>query len=56
MSVFCKKQGHKLRVYSLVRTEVPAEETADELSIDGSVISWEMDVFEISENAFEIGS
>ena len=49
MPVFSKEEGYQLRVYGLVRAEVSAKETADEVSIYRSVVSWEMDVFETSE-------
>ena len=54
MPVFCEKQGHQLRVDSLVAAEVTTEETAYQVSIYWSVISWEMDVFDFTEKAFEV--
>ena len=56
MSVFCKKKGDKLRVYGFVGTEVSAKETAYKFSVYRCVITWEMDVFETSEDALEIFS
>ena len=56
MPVFSKKKSDKLRVYCLVGTEVSAKETADEISVYGSIVTREMYVFEIAAEAFEIGS
>ena len=52
--VFGEKKGYKLRMYSLVASEISAQETAYEISIYGSVIAWKMNIFERSENAFKI--
>jgi hypothetical protein len=41
-------------MHCLVRTEVSAEEPAYEFAVNRCVISWEMYVFEVSENLFEI--
>ena len=41
-------------MYGLVRTEVSAEKTADQFTIDRCVIAWEMYVFEASEDLFKI--
>ena len=56
MSVFGKEKCHQLRVDGLVAAEITSKETADELSIDRSVIPWEVYVFDLSEKAFKIGS
>ena len=56
MTVFCKQKGHKLGVHLLVAAEVSAEETADQVSIDRSVIAREMDIFKAAEKAFKICS
>ena len=56
MAVLREEQRHQLRMHGLVRAEVSAEEAADELTVYGSVISWEMYVFETAENALEIAS
>ena len=54
MAVFCKEERHQLRMHSLVRAEVSAEEPAYEFAVNRCVISWEMYVFEASEDLFEI--
>ena len=46
VTVLCKEKGHQLRVYGLIVTEVSAEETADKVSVYGSVVAWEMNIFE----------
>ena len=56
MPVFCKKEGNQLWVHSFVRTEVSTQEAAYQLSIDGRIVSWEMYVFEASEDALKIFS
>lgn len=56
MAIFCKEKRYKLRVDLLVAAEVSSEETADQVSIDRSVVAWEMYVFKAAEKAFEICS
>ena len=54
VSVFREQKSYKLRMYGFVASEVSAQETAYEISIYGSVISWKMNILERSENAFKI--
>lgn len=54
MPVLGKKKGDKLRVHGFVASEVSAQETADQISVYGSVITREMDIFERTENALQI--
>jgi hypothetical protein len=56
MSVFCKQKRYKLRMDCLIGSEISSEETAYQLPIYGSVISWEMYVLETSEDALEVFS
>jgi hypothetical protein len=56
MTVFRKEQGHQLRMDSLVAAEVSAKEAAYKVAVYGSVIAWEMYVFDLSEKALEIVS
>jgi hypothetical protein len=44
--VFSEKQSDKLGMYGFVAAEVTSQESAYEISINGSVIAWEMDVFQ----------
>ena len=46
VAVLGKEEGYKLRMYSFVVTEISAEETADEVSVNWSVIAWKMNIFE----------
>ena len=52
--VFSEKQSDKLGMYGFVAAEVTSQETAYEISINWSVIAWEMDVFQCAEKAFKI--
>ena len=54
MPVFCEKQGYKLRMNGFVASEVTAEETADQITVNRGVISGEMYVFDRTEEALEI--
>ena len=56
MPVFCKEQGYKLRVHSLVGPKVSTKKSAYEISVDRCIVTWEMYVFKITEKFFEIGS
>ena len=53
MSVLGKEKRHQLRMHAFIVAEVSAEEAADEVSVDRSVISWEMYVFKTAKKAFE---
>jgi hypothetical protein len=54
VAVFSEKKGYKLRMYRLVVAEVSAQEAADEVPVDRSVIAWKMYVFDCSEKLLEI--
>ena len=54
VAVFCKEERYQLRMHCLVRAEVSAEEPAYEFAVNRSIVTWEMYVFEASENLFEI--
>ena len=56
MTVFREKKCYQLGVYSFIGAEVSPEETADEVSVYRSIVTWEMDVFKTAEKAFKICS
>ena len=45
VTVLGKEEGYKLRMYGLVVAEISAKEAADEVTVNGSVIAWEMNIF-----------
>jgi hypothetical protein len=53
---FCKKQGYQLWMDLLVAAEGSTKETAYQISIYRSIITWEMNVFEASEKTLKICS
>ena len=56
VAVLSKKKRNQLRMNCFVGTEVTAEETADQVSIYGSVITWEMYIFKAAQTTFKICS
>lgn len=56
MPVFRKQKGYELRMHAFVASEISTEEAADQISVNGCFVSWEMDVFKFSEQAFQICS
>ena len=54
--VLGEEEGHQLGMHRLVGAEVPSEETADEVPVDGCPVAGEMDVLEAAADGLEIGS
>ena len=52
--VFCKKQGHQLRMYCIVAAEIPFQEPAYQPAVNRSVVSREMHIFQFSRPFFKI--
>jgi hypothetical protein len=56
VSVFSEEQSHELGMNRRIVSEIPSEETADEVAVDRSIITWEMYIFQRAENALQIGA